>query len=253
MTDTDLEGNRAALRPLVAPVPQTVADVVAQLDAIGTTAARLLPHGKDDGIAAFTALYHQITCDVRDGATDGVLFRCPGNFILELDVAFARRYLAALRAHLGDGSPTPGCWALLFDRRQEDDVSPWRFASAGVNAHVNFDLAFALLDVWESHPATPLGTVQEQHADYQAINTVFHRRMDDLCERFNAPWTLFGRDGSPWDRAGNVLGDLLVVGTRDLAWTFAERTWRHRDEPDYRVEPTALLDRVATGLAGPLI
>ena len=56
-----------------------------------------------------------------------------------------------------------------------------------------------------------------------------------------------------FDKAGNVLGDLLVVGTRDLAWTFAERMWRNRDERDYRSVPMATLDKVATGFARALI
>jgi hypothetical protein len=247
-----LIGNRQALAALSGtPLPDVPA-VVAVLEEVAQVAAALSPRGEDDGIACFSRLYLRITRDVLEEYEKGALFRC-GRFILDLDVAFAQRFLDAVRDDLDGGSEAPGCWALMFDRRQDEDVEPWRFAAAGVNAHVNFDLAFALLDVWEQHPETPLGTVEEQYSDYRAINTIFRNRMDELCESFDAPWTLWGDDGSLFDRAGNVLGDLLVVGTRDLAWTFAERMWRHRDERGYRHGPTALLDAVATGLARALI
>lgn len=244
------EKNLAALAKLAEPRCDDVPDVIERLARIAERAAALAPRRHDDGIACFTRLYHQITVDVLDGYRAGELFSCPGDFILELDVAFARRYLDALVAHARGSAPD--CWTVLFDRRQDEDTEPWRFAAAGVNAHVNFDLAFALLDVWERH-RVPLGTPRQQYDDYLAINTIFERNMDELCNSFDAPWSDVGGHGSIFDRAGNVLGDILVTGTRDLAWTFAERMWRHRGRPDHRTVPEATLDRLATGLARALI
>lgn len=247
-----LAGNLQSLAGLTRPRLTDVPSVVDRLEKIAHASATLTPRGDDDGIACFSRLYLRITQDVLASYEQRSLFRC-GDFILELDVAFAQRYLDALAAHTAGGSPAPGCWQLLFDRRRDEDVAPWRFAAAGVNAHVNFDLAFALLDVWEAHADEPLGTVEEQYDDYRAINTIFERNMDALCNEFDAPWSDVGGDGSFFDRAGNVLGDLLVVGTRDLAWTFAERMWRHRATTGYRNVPTATLDAVASGLAAALI
>ncbi|PVZ12056.1 DUF5995 family protein [Actinomycetospora cinnamomea] len=249
MTET-LQDNLAALAALADPRPTDVPGVVDRLARIAERAAVLSPRGEEDGIACFTRLYHQITVDVLAGYDAGELFSCPGDFILELDVAFARRYLDALAAH--GGGTAPGCWQLLFERRRDEETDPWRFAAAGVNAHVNFDLAFALLDVWERH-RVPLGTPRQQYDDYLAINTIFERNMDELCNSFDAPWSDVGGHGSIFDRAGNVLGDILVTGTRDLAWTFAERMWSHRGRPDYRTVPEATLDRLTTGLARALI
>lgn len=250
--DHSLAGNVNSLTGLAREKLTDVPSVVARLTDIATMAATLQPLGQDDGMACFARLYRQITEDVLASYRNGSLFRC-GTFIIELDIAFAQRYLDAIHAHGTAGQRAPECWELLFERRQETGVEPWRFAAAGVNAHVNFDLAFALLDVWEQHPDQPLGTVEEQYDDYRAINTIFERNMDSLCGEFDAPWSDVGGDGSLFDRAGNVLGDLLVVGTRDLAWTFAERMWRHHTEADYRVVPTRTLDRVASGFARALI
>ncbi|MHC1562562.1 DUF5995 family protein [Actinomycetospora sp. C-140] len=250
--DHTLAGNLGSLTGLARPALTDVPSVVDRLKKISTVAATLQPRGEDDGVACFSRLYQQITEDVLASYENRSLFRC-GDFIIELDIAFAQRYLDAMLAHGTPGATVPGCWQLLFDRRQEDGIEPWRFAATGVNAHVNFDLAFALLDVWERHPDAPLGTTDEQYDDYRAINTIFERNMDSLCGKFDAPWSDVGGDGSLFDKAGNVLGDLLVVGTRDLAWTFAERMWRHHTTPGYRDVPTRTLDRVATGFARALI
>jgi hypothetical protein len=249
---TTLAGNKASLTGLAREQLTDVPSVVDRLDRIATVAAALSPLGEKDGMACFARLYRQITKDVLASYDNGSLFRC-GRFIIELDIAFAQRYLNAILRHGTAGQEAPGCWELLFERRQEPDTEEWRFAAAGVNAHVNFDLAFALLDVWEKFPDAPFGTTEAQYADYRAINTIFERNMDSLCEDFDAPWADVGGHDSIFDRAGNVLGDLLVVGTRDLAWTFAERMWRNRDEEDYRRVPEATLDKVATGLAHALI
>lgn len=245
MPDHTLEQNEDALREILAEDdPRTVEEVVDRLGRLAETAGRLAPRGKDDGIAVFGRLYLDITERVLDGWRRGDLFHT-GDFIVELDVAFARRYLDALRDHLDGGAEAPGCWALLFDRRQDPEVAVWQFAAAGVNAHVNFDLAFALLDVWEEHE-TPLATIEAQRADYLAINTIFHAAMDRLIEVNGVPGERFCPDGGPLDLARDFVGDVLVVATRDWAWAHADRYWDHRARPGYRVWPTTWLDLLAT-------
>jgi hypothetical protein len=242
--------NQKFLRPLAEQRPTEVEAVVKVLAQIRDIADQAQGDAERDGIACFADLYHTITSDVLAAWADGRghMFRS-GKFILELDLAFAQRYLDALRDHLDEGSSAPSCWELTFARRGEKDIEPWQFAVAGVNAHVNFDLAFALLDVWEKHPDDPLATTEEQYADYLAINTIFHNRMDQLCEDNEVPWTRWGRDGGVIDRLGNLVGDFLVVSTRDFAWIHAERWWRHHDEPGYRAGPESFLDAFATKAA----
>jgi hypothetical protein len=241
---------RGELRDVLAPpAPTTIPEVIERLTEIERITCDWPPRTEHDGIACFTRLYLRITRDVQDADAHGRLFAA-GEFIRQLDVAFARRYLAALEAWVTGSAPTPSCWAVLFDRRAED-VTPWRFAAAGVNAHVNFDLAFALLDVWEANPI-PLAATEAERADYDAINDIFYRRMEELCETFDAPWSL-PHGTTVWERAGTILGDVLVWGTRDLAWTFAERMWANRRTPDYRVGPGETLDVLVTGFARTII
>jgi Family of unknown function (DUF5995) len=242
-----LDENNRKLKALAERRPTEVPEVIAVLDAIATTAAQM-DRGDGDGIACFARLYHQITKDVLREFETGTLFSTD-EFIIQLDLTFARRYLDALRDHLDGGSPGPACWEELFVKRQEDHA-PWRFAAVGVNAHVNFDLAFALLDVWEANPAR-LAKPRAQFADYRAINTIFRRNMDQLLEDNRAPWTqwIFAPDGGVIDGFANRTAGLLVSTTRDVAWFFAELMWLQRGAPGYRNGPTAILDAFATGVA----
>ena len=203
MTDDDhsLAGNVTSLTGLAREKLTDVPSVVARLDRISRVAAALRPLGEDDGMACFARLYLQITRDVLKAYDDRSLFRC-GDFVIELDIAFAQRYLDAIHSHGTAGEKAPACWEILFDRRQEAGIDPWRFAATGVNAHVNFDLAFALLDVWEKFPDAPFGTTDAQYDDYRAINTIFERNMDSLCQKFDAPWSDVGGHDSHLRQGG---------------------------------------------------
>jgi hypothetical protein len=207
--------------------PKDVPAVIGTLAAVREAAETIVPRGGEDGIASFTRLYHEITCGVLDSVTNG-MFEA-GTFIIDLDIAFACRYLDALRA-LSEGRPAPLCWATLFDVRSDPDVPTLNYAVAGVNAHVNFDLAFALLTTWETHPDP--AERDAQHRDYCRINDIFYAKMNALSDEFDSPFSRFG-DGTWIDRIGNVFGDLLVRETRDLAWDAAMRMWAHRHDADW--------------------
>lgn len=205
----------------------TIAEVVAALERIRDHAAEDLVQPEIDGISAFSRLYTIITQNVLDtveGRRPARKFNDP-EFLTRLDLEFARRYLAALHAHETGAPNTPACWAVLFDRRRDQDVRHVNFAACGVNAHVNFDLAFALLETWKEFPPN-----EDRRADYDQINEIFAEEMDELREDFGA-FLAGARDGGILDRFGNLASDLLVRVTRSLAWEAAERVWEHHD-PD---------------------
>lgn len=198
-------------------------DVVDVLTAIRDRSAADIERPDRDGISCFTRLYRLITVNVLDtveGRTRRV-FRDPA-FLTLLDLEFARRYLAAIRAYEARDLNPPTCWNVLFDRRR-DDVEHANFAAAGVNAHVNFDLTFALLETWKVHPPNP-----DRRSDYDQVNDIFAEEMDLLRERFDA-FLADGRDGGATDTFGNKASSLLVRVTRNLAWDAAERVWEHYD------------------------
>ena len=77
-------------------------------------------------------------------------------------------YFAAIRGYLS-GTGLPSSWQALFDARFQPGIDRILFAVAGMNAHINRDLALALNDTSASLNVTPASNGPE-HADYQAIN-----------------------------------------------------------------------------------
>lgn len=226
----------------------TVEDVVAALRAIRDQAAEDIRAPKIDGISCFSRLYATITENVLatlDGTHPTRSFADEA-FLTRLDIEFARRYLAAIVAYERRDGTVPECWKVLFDHRRDQSIGHVNFAACGVNAHVNLDLALALLATWEDFPPTPA-----RRADYDRVNDIFAEEMDDLREDFDA-FLAGTREGGLLDRLGNSLSDLLVRTTRGLAWEAAERVWAHRADPAaYRRElaaETARLDNAAQAL-----
>jgi hypothetical protein len=226
----------------LSPTPSDVPGVITTLGAVKEAAATVVPRGPKDGIAAFTTLYERITCGVQKAVESG-LFEA-GDFIKDLDVAFACRYLSALHA-LESGGTVPRCWRVLFDVRSKESVPTLNYAMAGVNAHVNFDLTFALLTTWDQHSSP--AERDAQHRDYCRINDIFYANMDALRAEFESPLSEYP-DGSVPDWAGNMIGDFLVRTTRDFAWHQAMKMWPRRDDDgwtDYYDTEEARQDHIA--------
>jgi hypothetical protein len=208
-----------------------VREVVAQLEKLQIEADQRHPLYLHDGVACFNYLYTVITRNVLRCVEDANLeegdpeFHDPA-FMACLDVAFANRYLAAMGA--GEPPPfQPRCWEELVRHRETGDISPLMFAIAGVNAHVNFDLPFALVTACE-RMACELES-GSNHGDYQLINDIFALHMQQLRQHFESRFER-GFDRALVSKVENVLGDIIVVVARDAAWLTAKRLWRvHTD------------------------
>jgi hypothetical protein len=221
---------------------ESIDEVVERLAAIRDHAARTSLLGEGDGIAAFSTLYHIITRRIGDLERDGD-FRAPG-FLVRLDIEFAERYFQALRSYAEDIASAPRVWRVLFDNRSDPHVAPVNFAVAGVNAHINFDLACALVATWRHVEPDGDGEDGAQFHDYRLVNEVFEAEMDPLREGMDSLLSA-GPDGAIWDRAANWMADLVVRFTRDLAWNEAERVWRLGATPEVCTASEERLDAMA--------
>jgi hypothetical protein len=201
--------------PLIAPPVETIDDAIQRMEDITAYIVSTQTRGVADGVACFTFLYTTITKRVRDGINTG--FFADGAFLSKLDVTFANRYFAALQA-AATSQATPRSWQVLIDARADQRVESIQFAMAGVNAHINFDLALAVIDT-----CVALGTRPQdgsQHADYQKINQIFGEEMQNLREHFESSLVLsVDKATSP---VLNLIDDNLVVVLRDGAWEVAE-------------------------------
>ncbi len=178
------------------------------LDAvINEMAGRTFDDG--DGVRYFHRVYLEVTRAVARRVAAGG-FEDPA-FMVALDVAFAGLYLQALDAP----ATAPRAWRVLFDRRR-DKLEPLRLALAGMNAHINRDLAVAL-----DTTCTRLGGALDRNSprcrDFVAINDVLNAQMAA------AKAELFSRVDRIADAALGPVDDLLEVwsisAARDNAWS----------------------------------
>ncbi|GAA2581898.1 hypothetical protein GCM10010435_69300 [Winogradskya consettensis] len=229
---------------LCAVPPATIAEVLEML----TRAQRimdLLPPPAANRIASFNSLYFTIT-DRVGAALTGPDVVDP-EFLELLDVEFAKRYFDALRLWGEEDHSTPDAWEVLFRRAQDEKISRLAAAILGVNAHINHDLALALVATWE-RLGTPPGDVV--HPDYLLINKIFYQEIPRLRRRYSTSWQL---------RVDMLAGDLddwsqsvLVAATRAHAWDQGRRLWDLRDEAEHLAHARLVMDR-ASAYVGELL
>lgn len=236
------EPARRELAAAVAGTPSDVAGVLAQLTAVQEALDRVPGVKGGNRVAAFNRLYFRITSRVSD------VLQTPEvvdpRFLELLDVEFAKLYFAALRSWGEGHSSTPDAWEVLFRRSQDRRLTRLAAAVLGVNAHVNHDLALALIETWKR--LGPPGDGPPHH-DYLVINQIFFEEIPLLRRRFSTAWQLkidrFVGELDDWSQA------LLVETTRAMAWQQGRRLWALRHDGDGLqdfLEARAAMDRAAS-------
>ena len=231
--------------PLVpdGPIPLatgTIDDVLARMEALEGTL------GPDDGVHWFNRLYLAVTQRVAAYDKDGKQ-ESPG-FLERLDVAFANLYFTALEK-AGDGALPARfpyrAWAPLFEARRHRGIAPVQFALAGMNAHINHDLALGICAVCIERGVRPRRGSPE-HTDYQAVNPLIAN-----AEQSVKGWLLTGalaaldREFAPAD---DIVAVWSVEAARAAAWTRAEVLWHLRNEAALQADYANINDG-AVGLA----
>jgi hypothetical protein len=226
----------------VLPADATIDDVLARMQGIEAD----LP--ADDGVRWFNRMYLAVTQQVKEYDRSGPQ-AAPG-FLQRLDVAFADLYFAAYERAGGSPDLPAGypyrAWAPLFKGRRRRDVAPIQFALAGMNAHINHDLALGICAVCVERGVEPkLGS--PEHRDYLAVNPLIANAEEEVKK-----WLLTGAL-KDFDREFHSVDDVVAVWSveraRDAAWARAMVLWHLRDEPLVRDEYVRVNDR-AIGLAG---
>jgi hypothetical protein len=234
-----MQGHREAEgEPLAAADP--IAAVIARIEAI---AAPLTP---DDGVRRFNELYLAVTREVATQTAAGA-FQTP-DFISRLDVIFADLYFEAI-GHDADGREVSKAWAPLFDERHKAGIAPLQFAVAGMNAHINYDLALALIATCKEF-AIGLDEGTPQHRDYIVVNELLERVQDAIKERF-ATGVIADVDKA-FGTADDMFASWSVARARDSAWIAAQMLDRLDDNASLRKVFLADLAR-RTGFAGRLL
>ncbi len=213
-----------ALVATLAVSPQSIADVVEILENIQAICV------DGDGLKWFNGLYLQVTqavearCQLTGTGVGG--FSDPA-WIAALDVRFASFYLNAVKSSL-TGAATPGCWQALFAVRNVPTIARIQFALAGMNAHINHDLAQAVLGICQATGDPPQhGT--EQYNDYTAINTTLDSLINQAKQALHVG--LLGDALPPVGRLEDTLAAWDVSAARESAWNNAELLWNLTEVP----------------------
>jgi hypothetical protein len=199
------------------PETKTVSDVIAEMTALGESI--VAEHGPVDGVACFNHLYLSVT-EAVDNALGGNVFALP-DAMHRLDVIFAQLYFDAI-ADLAGRTPVPHCWDALFRVRDHAGIASLQFVLGGMNAHIDHDLACALVSQWEEAGTRPHRD-SDAHRDFTKVNAILHSRLDiekaELCKGLLKE---IDKRTGPIDDKVAMLG---IEATRENAWIRAERLW----------------------------
>ena len=221
-----------------------LADVIGTVRTIGEVVAAMrridgvLADG--DGLKWFNLLYLRVSEAVQAESWEDL------EFLQRFDVRFAELYFEAVVNWEADRSLTPHAWRPLLRSRTDGSVSRLQFALAGMNAHINRDLAVTLENLAARDGRFPdQGT--PRHRDFRHVN--------DILERVEAslhPLLAVGLVGDV-DRKLGDLDSLLVMWNvrkaREAAWTNGEVLWQLRAAPLLKREYLDKLDQM-TSFAG---
>jgi hypothetical protein len=203
-TDTQL------LQIVTAAPPATIADVIA----IQQNIDQLLPG--TDGLKWFNKLYLMVTQQVDLQPPPTGWKDAP--WLTRLDVVFASFYLAAIADALQQNPALPSSWEALFEARTRAGIDRIQFAFAGMNAHINHDLALALLQTDNDMNLVP--TLQSpEHDDYESVNGLLEQVLPKALTVLATG--IAGQLAQDTGKIGQLLAIWNIRAARDLAWDFS--------------------------------
>jgi len=214
---------------------QTIADVLERMRTIDGICS-----GDADGLKWFNWLYLHVTEAVK-ARIDA------GNFtdtawMADLDVKFANFYFEALCGYLTQNN-CPDCWRALFSVRGDVRIARIQFAMAGVNAHINHDLAEAIVATCSGGTMAPVHGCA-QYSDYTDLNSTLDS-MIDMAETE----LMIRLPGDPLPVVNHLGYALAAWGTaaaREQAWNNSETLWHLQNAPAIRDGFLQTLDGLAS-------
>jgi len=108
----------------------------------------------------------------------------------------------------------------LFEARYRTGIDRIQFALAGMNAHINHDLALALLST-DAELSTIPATGSPEFADYQSVNGLLKTVMPSALTMLSTD--TLGVLAQDTGKVGRLLAFWDISRARDLAWDFANQ------------------------------
>jgi hypothetical protein len=194
---------------------------------------RKLAVDADDAAGYFPALYVRVTADVAEGILHD---RFEDGERMERFVdTFAGRYIRARKAQI----PVARCWQATWDVACDPNLLIVQHLLLGINAHVNYDLAQAVVEV-----ASRDGGLETVRGDFDTINDLLANSFVEVIRDLDLV--------SRWANEAARLGggrffNFALRVARSRAWDAAERLYplNERGRREYLSE----LDELVSVLA----
>lgn len=212
----------------------TIQEVIARLNQIDAGLT------DDDGLKWFNLLYKIVTEKIAEKPDS--YWNSP-TWLRRLDVVFAGLYFDA-KANNESGQQIPSAWEALFESRYLNNVDRIQFAMAGMNAHINRDLYFALEQVNREFNIEPNADSLER-ADFELVNDILEDAFPMALSYLHTG--VFGTAAEYSGIIGKMLAMWSVRKARESAWNFWEILYFM---PDLAREPLYEISDSTTGALG---
>lgn len=167
---------------------------------------------RNDPLGYFPALYrkvaHKLEAKIHEGYFEDK------ETIIQVDICFVNRYLAAMDAIVQGKTPTAS-WGKVYEASRMYWPIVLQHLMLGMNAHINLDLSVAVAQVCGEN-------IEKFHEDFNRVNEVLLSLLDDvegdLAEIF-PPLALYNKLFGRFEDA--VIGFSMKT-VRKIAWERAE-------------------------------
>lgn len=163
----------------MAALPTDIDGVIERLSAIIQDCA-----ARQDRLGYFAALYNRVTLAVKDGIANGEFQ--DGARMERLDVGFANRYITAYDTYRSGELPCLS-WLKAFQAAQSPNHIVLQHLLAGMNAHINLDLAVAAARTCAGSELAGLqGDFDRINGVLAALTPVVEQQLDEMSPEFGA-------------------------------------------------------------------
>lgn len=213
-----------ALAEIAATPVSRIEEVVSVMERID----ELLPN--EDGLKWFNFLYLMVTKAVLENPPPNG-WSAP-EWLARLDVIFAGMYFDAIVRWATEPTSAPKPWRVLFNARRQPEIMRVQFALCGMNAHINYDLQFALVEAFQQQQNTAPSYHSPERSDFEYVNNIL-----EIVEAKVIPHLateIFGVIEEKLGRLDNILAMWGVRKARDTAWAKSVMFWTYRNSSAVR-------------------
>jgi hypothetical protein len=171
-----------------------------------------------DDRALFLKCYMLMTGNVLAGINQREF--CDSSWVDALLRHFVDYYFGALQAYETDPASAPPAWQLAYQAAANPHMDAMRKLLAGVNAHINYDLALAVVDLLRPEwPLLPDSKRADRYADYCRINDIMGHTIDAVQDEVLDPaMPVMVIIDSLMGRVDEFMVAELLVHWRDNVW-----------------------------------